>query len=138
MKRFGLLLLTFFLAMGLAAKPDDDDRGREKRDQAKEKRDQAKDKARDKRDEQGKDKEKRGKKDKAREIARIEGRIAHLKTVAADLEAKGNTEAAANVRKTIERAEAKLAEKKKKLGITDKDVKEAESETPAEPAGETK
>lgn len=134
MKRIsiGLLVLAFAMAAVSADPPKDK---QEKREQAREKANEKKNEAKDKKDEK-----KQGKKKKARAIARIEKRIAHLKQVAADLESKGNTEAAANVRKAIERAEAKLAEKKKKLGITDADVKEAEStpETPETPSGESK
>lgn len=118
------------MAFSLSAQ-DRGDKGKEKREQAREKRDEAKNK----KDEKGRGD--KGKKDKAKQIAHLERKINHLRQVAADLDAKGNAEAAANVRKTIERAEAKLAEKKKALGITDADVKEAES-APEEPAGESK
>jgi ABC-type Zn2+ transport system substrate-binding protein/surface adhesin len=137
MQKISLILFAFVLAFSLSAQ-DRGDKGKEKREQANEKKEKAhekRDQARDKKDEKGHGD--KGKKGKAKEIARLERKINHLKQVAADLESKGNAEAAANVRKTIERAETKLAEKKKTLGITDADVKEAES-APEAPAGESK
>lgn len=134
MKTVSLILFALVLAFSLSAQ-DRGDKGKEKREQAQEKANEKKEKGQEKRDE--KSHGDKGKKDKAKEIARLQRKITHLKQVAADLESKGNTEAAASVRKTIERAEAKLAEKKKTLGITDADVREAES-TPETPAGESK
>ncbi len=137
MKKLSLILFTIAMAFSLSAQP-----GKEKREEAKEKANEKKEKAHEKRDQAKEKKDEKGrgdkgKKDKAKEIARMERKISHLKQVAADLESKGNTEAAANMRKTIERAEAKLAEKKKTLGITDAEVKEADS-APETPAGESK
>ncbi len=114
---------------GLSA--DDKDKKREQGKEHEERGREKREEARDKKDEKGKDK--KDKKSQARQIAHLQKRIAHLKQVAADLDAKGNSEAAANVRKTIERAEAKLAEKQKALGINDADVKAADA-----PEGETK
>lgn len=72
---------------------------------------------------QKKEKHRTPKEEKANKAARLEKRIARLNELADKLEAKGNAAAAKAIREKALKAKDALHAKKKKVGLTDEDVK---------------